>query len=890
MLRATMVDLLHDMGPSEHFLVDGESLALEAVAAHRADPAVPLTCLWAAERLLAALQRYRTPFTLVFFEDYEALWRQAGRPDLLLARETLVRHLDLAGLPMELFPSWRHQQQQQQQQAASSFGAYLSSRRPVFMLLSDLAAFAAPDEPDGGPQRARRRAGLSGELQRALRPVALACGGLALRCLAHQVDCAQMSALAFDPITVSCWDPWGWGKEWDAWHERIRSDAAARPPPPPPPPPPPQHAAACTTHTPVQVWAFLTSAVKSTRVVMQLEAAGALRAAELLLTQAHGALQHPHPSSAPSPATTLASTVVQLHSWRLGLGVHSAAHLLLARPPPAAAGAEGQVGTRAWLCASWLLHQALLRALTLRQRAIRGDLLPLDEPGWCAAAPVEEEEEDPEGGQVVRHFATRVLGATWRVMTQQAPDALASLLHGAVLPAAGPEGDAAAAQEAEAAALRAHASLCRLVRGEAADPLDLRLWRVLLMHLCAPPGPVGAPTPLPDAVAREWRGACAHLARLLPASSSAGLQQLLGQQSGAAVVDPLALLAQHAPARVREEVQAWCGPQAWRDLQLLTSSAAGEPGAPHLQLPTGPATSTSGPEALDPAGLRLVRGDTFVHKALTSMLLPELDGDGALQATVLHAAGAAAAAASSSLGGGDKQHVGAGGVPSALLPLFTSRQPFRDRFHFHSLKRLEPAILEEVRGGVMSGRVAGGSALPPLQRQAGTRPHVLLPHDLCGGAVARRRGGAAPAAVRGQDHEHRAPALTPVSHPGARASHPHHAASSLRTSTLGPTLSDGGARVRPAGRCPPTSAARWAPSWTTPPCATRTRASWRASSPSPRWSSASPARCAARLLPFCTRQRAPWRCAPASRPLPAPSLGPPPSWHPPAGQQERSRL
>lgn len=139
-LRPRWMDLLHDMGSSEVFLVDGESLVIELLSFQRCSQVLggaPLAAVYYAERLLQQLIDRGGQFVIVFYEAFSAAWRQ--QPSAWALRQVLLNHLQ------------RVQQQLLDANGASSFEVLvhaeftsdawkqsLNQLKPKFVLVTDI--------------------------------------------------------------------------------------------------------------------------------------------------------------------------------------------------------------------------------------------------------------------------------------------------------------------------------------------------------------------------------------------------------------------------------------------------------------------------------------------------------------------------------------------------------------------------------------------------------------------------------------------------------------------------------------------------------------------------------------------------------------------------------
>jgi hypothetical protein len=96
-LNASNVDLLHDMGSSEAFIVDGESLVYEAVASASSNSRVtcPAAAIYRVELLLDQLRAIGGSFTIVFCEEYRQAWA-AYSAQAYAIRQSLIAHLHAA--------------------------------------------------------------------------------------------------------------------------------------------------------------------------------------------------------------------------------------------------------------------------------------------------------------------------------------------------------------------------------------------------------------------------------------------------------------------------------------------------------------------------------------------------------------------------------------------------------------------------------------------------------------------------------------------------------------------------------------------------------------------------------------------------------------------------
>lgn len=135
------MDLLHDMGQSDAFFVDGEALVLEACCFCRSSSQLlggqPLSTAYYAERRLQQLLDRGGRFTVVFYRAMDAVWQQ--QPAAYALRQVLITHLCLtqqhlqdttaaAGFDVRILEDFWGQEWQQ----------YISGLKPKFVLVTDI--------------------------------------------------------------------------------------------------------------------------------------------------------------------------------------------------------------------------------------------------------------------------------------------------------------------------------------------------------------------------------------------------------------------------------------------------------------------------------------------------------------------------------------------------------------------------------------------------------------------------------------------------------------------------------------------------------------------------------------------------------------------------------
>ena len=124
------LDLFHDMGAGEGFLVCGDSLLLECFCNWNVD--WPEGCgqqvhvVYLVEKLLNDFVDRHGIFHIVFFDCYRALW--TNDPSKLLARDMLVRHL-YATMPkiVSTFKNWW----------IPEWSEFMRRQIPSFILITD---------------------------------------------------------------------------------------------------------------------------------------------------------------------------------------------------------------------------------------------------------------------------------------------------------------------------------------------------------------------------------------------------------------------------------------------------------------------------------------------------------------------------------------------------------------------------------------------------------------------------------------------------------------------------------------------------------------------------------------------------------------------------------
>lgn len=207
-LRPRWMDLLHDMGQSEFFAIDGESLALEAILFSRSSSQVlggqPIAAVYFVERLLEQLLERGGRFTTMFYDTAAAVWR--SRISAWATRQVLISHLTLL---------------QQQSTAASGSAAFdivtlpcfwgsswmqrIGTLRPKFVLVTD-AFLDVLQQQDAATPSATPASSSTVSAPQAAAPAPVKLYELLMlasfKYLLAGVDLVYLGQLQFDPLTA----------------------------------------------------------------------------------------------------------------------------------------------------------------------------------------------------------------------------------------------------------------------------------------------------------------------------------------------------------------------------------------------------------------------------------------------------------------------------------------------------------------------------------------------------------------------------------------------------------------------------------------------------------------------------------------------------------------
>ncbi len=104
--RPLWVNLLDDVGSTDFYVVDGDSLLLDLVQSRRYSQGQFLQAVWMVESLLHNLSNCaNSSFKVVFFQQHAALWQNSSQK---LLRQVIMLHLQykLPGKVLVNYTTW----------------------------------------------------------------------------------------------------------------------------------------------------------------------------------------------------------------------------------------------------------------------------------------------------------------------------------------------------------------------------------------------------------------------------------------------------------------------------------------------------------------------------------------------------------------------------------------------------------------------------------------------------------------------------------------------------------------------------------------------------------------------------------------------------------------